>query len=81
MGGEGAPADAVEIVHGDRFFREHGLPPATFIKIDVEGFEPQVFVGLKEVFRRDRPVVLAETLIVPPKHGHIIREFLNPQDR
>ncbi len=127
--GEGAPAEAAEIVHGDRFFREHGLPPATFIKIDVEGFEPQVFEGLKEVFRRDQPVVLAETLqdaqagfgdfgalkrffdgarffsveprawrdgyrvveqtdrfgletlIVPPKHGHIIREFLNPQDR
>jgi FkbM family methyltransferase len=128
-GNDGTSGAALEIKRGDKFVSEQGLPAASFIKIDAEGFEPQVFAGLEEVFRRDQPVVLAETLqdaqagfgdfaglkkcfdgarffsiepaawrdgyriveltdsfgfetlIVPPKHAGIIRDFLSPEDR
>jgi FkbM family methyltransferase len=50
------------IRNGDRLFEERNYPPTQLIKVDVEGFEPFVFRGLKERIRRDRPIILSEML-------------------
>lgn len=36
------------------------LRPVTFVKIDVEGFEPSVIAGGLELFKRDKPTLLIE---------------------
>jgi len=38
----------VEVVQGDSFRRQHGLPIPRAIKIDVEGYEHEVIYGLRE---------------------------------
>jgi FkbM family methyltransferase len=45
---------------GDSFLAKNELPRIDIIKIDVEGFESEVFLGLGERLRRDRPVILTE---------------------
>lgn len=51
----GAGALPVERLDDARFDR-----PLSFMKIDVEGFEPNVIAGGMETLRRDRPVLLVE---------------------
>jgi FkbM family methyltransferase len=58
-GGKGQPV-TLEIKSGDRFFDEHGVGHIDIMKVDVEGFEPQVFRGLRNRIMRDRPVILTE---------------------
>jgi FkbM family methyltransferase len=36
------------------------LPPISFIKIDVEGHEPEVFAGARRLLARDRPLIFME---------------------
>lgn len=56
---EEAPAgDVLPIVKGDEFAA--GLARLDMVKIDVEGFEPQVIGGLRETLARLRPCVLYE---------------------
>jgi FkbM family methyltransferase len=50
----------VDVRHGDRTFGAMKLPKIDVMKIDVQGFEPQVIRGLKERIARDRPAVLME---------------------
>lgn len=50
----------LQLVQGDGYFQLHGLPPVTLMKVDVEGFEKQVILGLRETLTRDRPVLVTE---------------------
>lgn len=58
----GVYGDPIEIGirNGDRLFSGLNLPSIDLMKIDVEGFEPQVFRGLAGRIRRDRPPILME---------------------
>jgi FkbM family methyltransferase len=45
---------------GESFLATNELPRIDILKVDVEGFESEVFLGLGERLRRDRPVILTE---------------------
>jgi FkbM family methyltransferase len=50
----------VSVRNGDALCAQEGLSGISIIKIDVEGYEPQVLRGLARRMREDRPVVLTE---------------------
>ncbi len=49
----------VEVTTIDAFARETGLYP-DFVKVDVEGFEPEVLAGAEEVIGRSSPIMVLE---------------------
>jgi FkbM family methyltransferase len=51
---------AVKVRKGDSFFESMDLPKMDLVKLDVQGYEPQVVSGLAERVRRDRPAILSE---------------------
>lgn len=53
----GIEADVVTL---DTLVAHRQWSPVGAIKIDVEGYEPEVIAGAKEMLARDRPVILAE---------------------
>ena len=50
----------VVIRQGDQYREEERIPPPDVLKIDVEGFEPEVLAGLTETIRQHRPVIFIE---------------------
>jgi FkbM family methyltransferase len=50
----------VPVRRGDAYCRSSGIEPPDVIKIDVEGFEPDVFAGLRETIAEHRPTVFFE---------------------
>ena len=52
--------------------------PVRFIKMDVEGAEPQVVRGAERILREDRPIILSELHPVQLERasGVIARDFL-----
>jgi hypothetical protein len=55
-----APIVRADIVALDTWSAHHSLGKVDFIKIDVEGYEPQVLCGAAELLCRARPPVLME---------------------
>lgn len=55
----------VEVVVGDEFALVHDLPGPQILKIDVEGFEIPVLLGLNDVIAHHQPVILMETALSP----------------
>ncbi len=47
---------------GDRMLQLAGVAPVGLLKIDVEGAEALVLDGLREIVRRDRPIIVFEAL-------------------
>ena len=50
----------IEVRHGDAVIERETIGPVGAIKIDVQGFEPEVLRGLKKTIERDRPVIWVE---------------------
>lgn len=48
------------ITTGDKWIAKAGLRRVDYVKIDVEGFENEVLLGLRETIRRFRPLVSFE---------------------
>jgi FkbM family methyltransferase len=55
----------LEIAVGDGYFAEHGIDRVDIMKVDVEGFEKPVLLGLQKTLERCRPVIVAEIRIQP----------------
>ena len=54
------PPSPLPVVHGDAYLASLDLPRLDLIKVDVEGFERAVLVGLHETLREHRPLMLFE---------------------
>jgi FkbM family methyltransferase len=65
--------ETVDVRWGDRLFCIDNLPRLDLLKLDVEGYEKRVLVGLAKTLRRDRPVVLMELIGQTEKGG--FRDF------
>jgi len=49
-----------QVVVGDDYLTKHNINKVDAIKIDVQGFEPEVLRGLEKTLKRDRPIVWFE---------------------
>lgn len=59
----GQPVE-IQIRRGDAFRAELRLPAPHVIKIDVEGFEPEVFAGLSQTIAEAHPVIFYEHIML-----------------
>lgn len=53
-------AGTLPLVAGDPYLAAHGIDRVDVIKLDAEGFEPQVLAGLSQTLKRCRPIVAME---------------------
>ncbi|HEV2551873.1 MAG TPA: FkbM family methyltransferase [Stellaceae bacterium] len=61
--------ETVEIRRGDDLVRAEGLPRVDILKLDVEGYEKQALLGLRNTLLADRPVILMELVGKREKSG------------
>jgi FkbM family methyltransferase len=59
----------VPVLNAEKVLRERGVTRVDILKIDVEGFERQVFEGLRGILEVDRPVILFELIGKQTKGG------------
>jgi FkbM family methyltransferase len=77
-----AEARIVPIRRLDTLFRDGTLPPADYIKLDCEGFEPEILKGARQYLQESTPIcVTTETNfdvspVYPHGHFHAINEIL-----
>jgi FkbM family methyltransferase len=67
---QGAHTVPVRIHRGDDVARELNLPLPDVVKIDVEGFEPDVMAGLQNVIARKQPIIFFEYQFLPDEEIH-----------
>ena len=53
-------ATTCAVRHASNYLRETGINMVDAVKIDVQGFEPEVLRGLHTVLERDRPLIWCE---------------------
>src|SRR5438270_704967 len=61
--------ECVTLRRGDDLFRHEKLQRIDILKLDVEGYEKSVLVGLRETLVRDRPIILIELIGDSSKGG------------
>ena len=54
------PIATCPVRHAGDYLAEIGVERVDAVKIDVQGFEPEVLVGLERILKRDRPVLWCE---------------------
>jgi hypothetical protein len=57
---QGEAAMSVECTDLDSYVRKHDLPMPDAVKIDVEGHEQEVIVGMKDLIARGHPTIFLE---------------------
>ena len=57
---EGPKNTVIDCIKGDHFLEQNQIEKINFIKIDVEGFEYEVFKGLSKTIRNSKPVIIFE---------------------
>jgi FkbM family methyltransferase len=66
----GPGARIVTVRRLDTLFAQGALPPADFIKLDCEGFEPEILAGARQYMRASKTLAVAtETNFLPAKAG------------
>jgi FkbM family methyltransferase len=68
----GTDAIDVPVATLDDYFRSSSVRPVRFIKCDVEGHEPDVFLGGRTVLREDRPDLLFESHETRVEHSRLV---------
>lgn len=53
-------SERLEVVNGDEYFEANGIDNIDLIKIDAEGFEKYVLLGLSKTLARSKPTVFME---------------------
>jgi len=61
--------ETVVVRRGDDFFSQEDLPKIDLLKLDVEGYEKDVLIGLHQTLLRDRPIILMELIGNSEKSG------------
>lgn len=51
---------SLPVVRGDEYFKQNGIQEADVMKIDVEGYERNVLIGLSSTLREQRPSIVME---------------------
>jgi FkbM family methyltransferase len=69
------PVANCDMVIGDPYLKTHGVDCVDAVKIDVQGFEPEVLRGLRDLLQRNKPVVWFELATATSKKI-ITREHL-----
>jgi len=65
----------VQVETADSLVKHSGLPAPDIVKIDVEGFEPNVLRGMKEIIAQTTPVIAFEMLFLTAEQ---IKEMTPP---
>jgi len=60
----GATPVTISVFPADSYRTQNGIPAPDVIKMDVEGFEPQVFAGMQETIRVKRSTIFFEHLLM-----------------
>ena len=63
----------LQIVRGDDYFADHEIDRVDIMKVDVEGFEKPVLLGLKDTLGESRPVIVFEITVESEGADHLFR--------